>query len=255
VQVKYSPRLGEPQQVPVVLRQMFDTLEEEGINQVGIFRLASEDASTSMKQLKRKHHVHHDRLSALRYDDDTMALGNLLVYTFASLPTPLIPTQDMQLCVQMGVPLQRLQGSAAHARYAVVQAKVEGVLDALPTTHYLVLMKLLGMLHRFAQNAAVNLMTAHNLAAAFAKVLWHAEDSDTGALAALLRLWIELGPQVLWRSKLLGRSLKDLVRLAVQEDVEMEALEEVQETNIESGEEAAKQELIKHLLARSGSRK
>jgi hypothetical protein len=249
--MKYSPRLGEPQELPLVLRQMFDTLEDEGINHVGIFRLASDEASTSMKQLKRKHHVHRDRLSALRYDDDTMALANLLVYMFASLPVPLIPNSAMQACVQMGIPLQRLKSSAAHARYAVVQAKVEGVIDALPTTHYLVLMRLLGMLHRFAKNAGVNLMTAHNLAVAFAKVLWHAEDSSAGALAALLRLWIECGPQVLRKSKLLEKDLKAIVRTAVAEGVELEALEDIQETNISSGEEAAKQQLIKLMLARS----
>ena len=249
--MKYSPRLGEPQELPLVLRQIFDTLEDEGINHVGIFRLASDEAAASMKQLKRKHHVHRDRLSALRYDDDTMALANLLVYMFASLPVPLIPTSAMQACIQMGIPLQRLKSSAAHARYAVVQAKVEGVIDALPTTHYLVLMQLLGMLHRFAKNAGVNLMTAQNLAVAFAKVLWHADDSSTGALAALLRLWIELGPQVLRKSKLLGRDLKALVRTAVAEGVELDALEEIEETNISSGEEAAKQQLIKLMLSRS----
>lgn len=249
--MKYSPRLGEPQELPLVLRQMFDTLEDEGINHVGIFRLASDGASSSMKQLKRKHHIHRDRLSALRYDDDTMALANLLIFMLASLPTPLVPKSSMQACVQMGIPLQRLQGTAAHARYAVVQAKVERLIDALPTTHYLVLMQLLGMLHRFAKNAAVNLMTAHNLALAFAKVLWHADDEIVGSLAALLRLWIELGPQVLRKSKLLERSLKDLVRMAVTEGVEMDALEDVEETNTSSGEAAAKTQLIKLMLARS----
>ena len=94
-------------------------------------------------------------------------------------------------------------------------------------------------------------MTAHNLALAFAKVLWHAEDSSTGALAALLRLWIELGPQVLRKSKLLAKDLKDLVRTAVAEGVDMEVLEEIQETNINSGEDAAREELVKLLLARS----
>merc|ERR1712178_437412 len=157
-----------------------------------------------------------------------MALANLLVYTFASLPTPLMPKSTAQVCVQMGGPLQRLNGSAAHARYAVVQAKVEGVIDGLPTTHYLVLIQLLGMLHRFAKNAAVNLMTAHNLAVAFAPVLWRAGDDSTAALSALLRLWIELGPKVLRKSKLLEQPLKALVRTAALEGIEMEVLEEIQ---------------------------
>jgi hypothetical protein len=41
------------------------------------------------------------------------------------------------------------------------------------------------------------------------------------------------------------------VRTAVAEGVELEALEDIQETNISSGEEAAKQQLIKLMLARS----
>ena len=42
----------------------------------------------------------------------TMALANLLVYTFASLPAPLIPNTDVNACVKMGIPLQRLKSSA-----------------------------------------------------------------------------------------------------------------------------------------------
>jgi hypothetical protein len=251
MQIKYLPRLGEPHQLPLVLRQMFETLEEDGIDQVGIFRLASDEAAGSMKQLKRKHHVHRDRLSALRYDDDTMALANLLVYTFASLPAPLIPNADVNACVKMGIPLQRLKSSAVHARYAVVQEKLDAMLVALPNTHHLVLMKLLGLLYRFSKNSAVNLMTAHNLAVAFAPVLWRAEAGSTSALAALLRLWIELGPQVLRKSKLLERPLKELVRQAAIEGVDMDALEGIQDTLIQSGEEVAKRELVKMVLALS----
>ena len=251
--IKYSPKLGEPHQLPLVLRQMFDTLEDEGINQVGIFRLPSDEAAGSMKRLKKKHAVHKERLSALRYDDDAMALANLLVYTLASFPEPLMATDALDSCVKMGMPLIRLKSTAVHARYAAVQGRVEAMLHGMPDTHYLVLMHLLGLLYRFSKNCAVNLMTAHNLAVAFAPVVWRVGDDGgkTPALAALLRLFIELGPMVLRKSKLQELTLKELIQKAATEGIDMDDLEGIQEAQLIEGPEVAKKKVLKLILENS----
>ena len=114
-------------------------------------------------------------------------------------------------------------------------------------------MKLLGLLYRFSKNSAVNLMTAHNLAVAFAPVVWRAGDdgSKTPALAAVLRLFIELGPMVLRKSKLLERTLKQLVLKAATEGVDMEDLEQIQDAQLKEGPEVAKKKVIKLILQNS----
>jgi len=246
--IRYSPQLGEPHELPLVLRRIIKTLQTEAIDLVGVFRLASEGAGKSMRQLKRPHEEHNERLSKLRYDHDPMALASLLIYLLSQLPEPLVPTELLDACVRIGTPLLRLKNSALHAKFAAVEARVEAVLEAMPQTHFLVLVRLLGMLQRFSQNSAVNLMTAHNLAVAFAAVIFRAEEGSAkkneAALAALLRLWIELGPKPLRRPKLMRMELKDLLVKAASEGVPLDDLEDARD--LETYEET--QEAVVEML-------
>ena len=162
----------------------------------------------------------------------------------------LVPTELLDACVRIGTPLLRLKNSALHAKFAAVEARVEAVLEAMPQTHFLVLVRLLGMLQRFSQNSAVNLMTAHNLAVAFAAVIFRAEEGSAkkneAALAALLRLWIELGPKPLRRPKLMRMELKDLLVKAASEGVPLDDLEDARD--LETYEET-QEAVVEMLLA------
>ena len=89
------------------------------------------------------------------------------------------------------------------------------VVDVLPTMHFLVFCRIILLLENFSERATVNLMTASNLAAVFAPVIWRAPDnaqstavessrsnqsnSSLPALVALLRLIIEMGTKTILR--------------------------------------------------------
>jgi hypothetical protein len=213
---RYEPLLDQPKQVPHVVQQICDTLEREAVHLVGVFRLTSPEAKTAMAALKQAH-AQFGRLSTLRYVADPMTLANLLVLMLASLPQSLIPSTYYTRCAEMGLPLLRLGQRTAEARWATLSSPLmTEVLDRLPVQHWLVLLRLLEMLQKFAAAAAVNLMNAQNLGTALAPAVFrlptqaHAADAagrqigegksaQAAALASLLRLLVELGPNVLVR--------------------------------------------------------
>ena len=170
---KYEPRLDQPRKVPHVLLQMCSTLEREALHAIGVFRLPSDTAKMSMEALEQQHAV-HTRLSTLCYVEDPMALSSLLLYTLASMPDPVFsPSEPHYMAAyQLGLPLLGLSHRSADARWATCHKPMIALIDSLERTHFLVFIRILEMLERFAAAATINLMTAKNLSNVFAPVLW-----------------------------------------------------------------------------------
>ncbi|KAM9345132.1 protein FAM13A-like [Symphorus nematophorus] len=146
--------------IPLVLRDMIEFLDKNGLQHRGLFRLCGSVVRT--RQLRQRWD-RGERVD-LEHEQDVPTVASLLKLFFRELPTPIIPeSQRKQLVLS-------LTGSADEAE---MNQSLREILCHLPDDNLIVLSYLIHFLSRVAAHSQSNHMPVENLATIFGPCVFH----------------------------------------------------------------------------------
>ncbi|XP_034040442.1 protein FAM13B-like [Thalassophryne amazonica] len=152
--------------IPLVLRDMMEFLENNGMHYRGLFRLSGSVVRT--RQLRQRWDSGEN--IDLQHEGDIPAVASLLKLFFRELPTPLIPELELKHLVDS------LTGCADEM--AMNQSLREN-LCLLPNDNLTVLSYLIRFLSRVAAHSQINQMPLENLATVFGPCIFHVADGPS----------------------------------------------------------------------------
>nr|XP_019953507.1 PREDICTED: protein FAM13A-like [Paralichthys olivaceus] len=146
--------------VPLVLRDMVEFLEMNGMHHRGLFRLCSSVART--RQLRQL--WDHGERVGLEEEADVSTVASLLKLFLRELPTPVVPEpQRKQLILSL----------SAYADKAELNLSLREKLHHLPADSLIILSYLIHFLSRVAAHSQSNHMPVENLATIFGPCIFH----------------------------------------------------------------------------------
>ncbi|XP_050932838.1 protein FAM13A isoform X17 [Lates calcarifer] len=146
--------------IPLVLRDMVEFLDKNGMHHRGLFRLCSSVART--RQLRQRWDC-GERVD-LEREGDVPTVASLLKLFLRELPTPIVPEPQRKQLVQS------LTGQADKAE--MNQSLKENLLH-LPADNLIILSYLIHFLSRVAAHSQSNHMPVENLATIFGPCIFH----------------------------------------------------------------------------------
>ncbi|XP_035029084.2 protein FAM13B [Hippoglossus stenolepis] len=146
--------------VPLVLRDMVEFLERNGLHHRGLFRLCSSVART--RQLRQL--WDHGERVGLEEEADVPTVASLLKLFLRELPTPVVPEPQRQ---------QLLLSLSGYAEEAELNQSLMGKLRHLPADNLIILSYLIRFLSRVAAHSQTNHMPVENLATIFGPCIFH----------------------------------------------------------------------------------
>ncbi|XP_060943744.1 protein FAM13A-like [Limanda limanda] len=146
--------------VPLVLRDMVEFLERNGMHHRGLFRLCSSVART--RQLRQL--WDHGERVGLEEEADVPTVASLLKLFLRELPTPVVPEPQRQ---------QLLLSLSGYADEAEFNQSLTGKLRHLPADNLIILSYLIHFLSRVADHSQTNHMPVENLATIFGPCIFH----------------------------------------------------------------------------------
>ncbi|XP_058507906.1 protein FAM13A-like isoform X2 [Solea solea] len=146
--------------IPLVLRDMVDFLDKNGMQHRGLFRLCSSVLRT--KQLRQRWD-HGERVN-LEQEGDVPTVASLLKLFLRELPVPVVPEpQRLELVLNL----------SGYADEAERNRSLRESLHHLPADHLIILSFLIQFLSRVAAHSHSNHMPVENLATIFGPCLFH----------------------------------------------------------------------------------
>nr|XP_043901430.1 protein FAM13A-like isoform X2 [Solea senegalensis] len=146
--------------IPLVLRDMVDFLDKNGMQHRGLFRLCSSVLRT--KQLRQRWD-HGERVN-LEQEGDVPTVASLLKLFLRELPVPVVPEpQRLELVLNL----------SGYADEAERNRSLRESLHHLPADNLIILSYLIQFLSRVAAHSHSNHMPVENLATIFGPCLFH----------------------------------------------------------------------------------
>ncbi|XP_062257591.1 protein FAM13B-like isoform X1 [Platichthys flesus] len=146
--------------VPLVLRDMVEFLERNGMHHRGLFRLCSSVART--RQLRQL--WDHGERVGLEEEADVPTVASLLKLFLRELPTPVVPEPQRQ---------QLLLSISGYEEEAELNQSLTEKLCHLPADNLNILSYLIHFLSRVAAHSQTNHMPVENLATIFGPCIFH----------------------------------------------------------------------------------
>uniref|UniRef100_A0A3Q2Q2E4 Protein FAM13B-like n=1 Tax=Fundulus heteroclitus TaxID=8078 RepID=A0A3Q2Q2E4_FUNHE len=146
--------------IPLVLRDMVEFLDKNGLHHRGLFRLCGSVART--RQLRER--WDRGEVVDLEQEGDVPTVASLLKLFLRELPTPLVPEPQRKLLVL---------SLTGHAHEAELNQRLRESLCHLPDSSLIVLSYLIHFLSRVASQSQSNHMPVENVATIFGPCIFH----------------------------------------------------------------------------------
>ncbi|XP_054456356.1 protein FAM13B-like isoform X2 [Anoplopoma fimbria] len=146
--------------IPLVLRDMVEFLDKNGMHYRGLFRLCGSVAQT---RKLRQRWDHGERVD-LEHEEDVSTVASLLKLFFREIPTPIVPEpQRKQLVLSI----------TGYAEEAEMNQSLRENLCDLPEDNLIILSYLIHFLSRVAAHSQSNHMPVKSLATIFGPCIFH----------------------------------------------------------------------------------